>query len=221
MAKEYVQKVVSLGRVPFAEKVLFYEDFSTNRTMIKGGTGTDYIIEISRDAYVGGYSLRMKTRTTGASAGDSVQVSKYVPTPVSLKASLTVTWMHRSNTLLDSIRFGLQIRKDNYIHEAWVGYFPPESSWYYMDEDGNFAAISGGSQVLHYNTYHLTKLIADFRNEKYVSLRSDSLELDLSSLPYYKYSNTGGDFLRIYIRAYTEDTTPQEVIIDNVLVMEE
>jgi len=221
MAREYVQKVVSLGEVPYSEKVIYYDDFSRNFRWSTGGVGTDYRIYVFGEQFVGPCSLRMLTRSTSPAAGDYVYIAKNIPLRPSRVVSVDITFDFSSETNVDSVRFRLSRFDGSTEHRAQIEYHPPEAAWYYVDENGTAQPIPGGAQSLHHQSWHRCKFTVDFVNDEFVSLVSDSLEVDMNGLKLYTPSSTTKEALTLYVYLYNETATKVWSLIDNIQILEE
>lgn len=221
MGKEYVREIVVLGSVPSLGPVALFDDMEGLFKWIAGGTAGDRVVEKSTaDCYNGTYALRCKSRVTGAALGDAVSASRYFPPCVSLKYQEDFLFRLVESSFFDTLTVNNMVDNGVIQRTAGVRYDRTNGLWRYYDVNAVWTAIPGGGQYFYSGKWNRVVVKFDMRTGKYISLSSNGLFLDMSSLSMRPATTTGWSFGIITIDGVTDGVDPCEFYVDDVLILE-
>ena len=185
---------------------------------VGSGTGA-YTCEQSRTyRYKGDFSMHLKTRTSGAAAGDIVGARRTVCIIPTKKLMLSLFYYPVSGEDMDTLSFNLLHYDGMYRHQAACSYSYTDKLWSYLDSENTLVVISGSSQNLYPAAWHSLALTVDFATGNYGSFVSDGASFDLSGNSYYQEATTAQERLEIYFEIKTAGESPVETYYDYVRI---
>ena len=221
MSQEYIRTIIlGSGRWPYTGGgLLFLDNLEGTYEWAGSGTGADYVVERSGvHAYEDDYSLRLKTRTAGAAADDVADAERYIGLVPEKKLMLSVFYRPFSGTDLKHLTFEMAHYDGTNVERAAVRYVYGSQIWQYLDTTIAYVNIAGSDQNLSDDAWHSMALSVDFSGNKYISLISDGLQLDLSAHDYLSGITSDKQHLRIYLWLMAAGATPAETYYDNISV---
>ena len=131
----------------------------------------------------GGFSCKL---TTGPVAGNTVTLLRYISVPVLASLGIEVSFSYQKNW--QYLDFILVVADGNYQYEAQIRYDWVNGKLQYMDSEGNYQDIPGGSYSCGGVPYvfDTLKVVADFTTAKYKRLIVNNREFDLSAISFAK-----------------------------------
>lgn len=222
MAQEYIRTIIlGKGRWPYTGGgLLFLDNLEGTYEWAGSGTGADYVVERSNvHAYEDDYSLRLKTRTTGAAADDVADAERYIGLVPEKKLMLCAFYRPISGTTLKHLTFEMAHYDGSSLERAAVRYVYSTKIWQYFRAGVlDYVNITDSDQNLSEDAWHSMALSVDFATNKYISLISDGLQLDLSAHDYVSGISSDKEHLRIYLWLMAAGATPAETYYDNISV---
>jgi len=220
MAKEYIRRmIIGSPYWPYTVGgVLLEDDMEGIFSWVGSGTGA-YTCEQSRTyRYKGDFSMHLKTRTSGAAAGDIVGARRTVCIIPTKKLMLSLFYYPVSGEDMDTLSFNLVHYDGTYRHQAACSYSYTDKVWSYLDSENTLVVISGSSQNLYPAAWHSLALTVDFATGNYGSFVSDGASFDLSGNSYYQEATTAQERLEIYFEIKTAGESPVETYYDYVRI---
>ena len=221
MGQEYLRQILVLGSVPALGPVDMYDDMEGTFKWSKAGTGGDDVLEKSITvAYNASASMHAKTRTTTATDGDYIDAKRRVYARASKRYRIELIW--KFTTLAANKEFFTQLVVEDgaYAHAVGLKFLPNSAKWQYQNVAGTFSDVPGGAQSLAADNWHRLLFEFDQSTGKMVTMVSDSLNLDLSDLSYYKSAHVVAEESILAIRAIAHTSPPAEIYVDDVLILE-
>ncbi|MBA7673082.1 hypothetical protein ES703_81270 [subsurface metagenome] len=221
MGREYRRLVTILGSVPVADQILIHDDFSGLLKWSKADGVGDAIFEIDPTiAYKGNQSLRMKTRTVGASEYDVISAERSIFMSRSKVLSFSIPFYLPSLTTQKRVQFSFQWTDDTDNHSCILQYDPSVPEWNVNTASGVQTPIPGSDFDLYAATWHLMILKANFAADNYISLQVDHLLFDLSTLPMYAFGSPTDIRLQCQLQILANGAAPTEIYFGEILVHE-
>lgn len=221
MAQEYIRTTLTGdGRWPYTTGgILFKDDIEGIFGWSSVGTGSGYTVEHSMTyAFEGDYSMHLKTRTTGALAGDVVQAYRRFGLLPEKSLMLSAFYFPFSGPALAYLYFEISHHSATLSEVARLRYDYANSIWQYYNTSGTYSNISGSSQSLFNTAWHSFAMSANFYNNTYISLISDGIQVDLSDYSYYQAAAVGAESIRIWFQIETVGAAAVETYFDNITV---
>ncbi|MBA7479416.1 hypothetical protein ES707_14850 [subsurface metagenome] len=221
MSKEYTRLVSIVGEIPFANQIVFHDDFEHTLQWTKGGGVGDSIFELSPNiSKHGNQSLHLKTRTTGAAQSDAINAERFMHLRPSKLLNLIYNFYSPNLTKAVQINLYFTFADGTNAHESSIRFNPNAPDWQYMPQGKSFTTIAGSELALNNLAWHQAILRVNFATQKYLTLQVDHLLFDLSALSYHISTSGAGLYLGTKIEIVTVDASPAELYIDDVTLHE-
>lgn len=218
-----VSSIIPSGKVLFQDDMDNLDAAATNHYLEVQGT-------MARDATLaygsGLYSLKL---TTGAVAGNTAEMNKYVGVPLPKLINLELRWLTTAQEAnLRSIYFDLY-RYDGAIETHmgvnYIGAWGADSeTWRVIPAGtgGNWVNVATQSFILDTNhCWNWIKFVADFENNRYVRLYSNEEIFDLSAYPAITQASAVNPMLDLEIVLVTNTGTAISCYIDDIIISED
>jgi hypothetical protein len=221
MGKEYTRsRGVTSGAGSF-RNVLVNEGFEEDNYIMKSGT-VGYEIERKIDkSATKGVALWMKTKTSGAAAGNSVGVS----IPISIVEASTITMYARFLTTawdtVRSIEFTIKVSGYNIIHEFGLRIKPAADEIEYRDSGGTWTVISGETCLLSENVWTVVRLKVSVEKQEYIEAYIGEQKLGVGGIKYKGGINEEERSAEYKVELVTNENSPKEVYIDSVMAIKD
>jgi hypothetical protein len=221
VGEEFVRRIMVLGSVPSLGPVILFDDMEDLFKWTAGGTGGDVVHQkLTTDAFNGSACLHMKTRATGATAGDILTSQRYIFQRPGKRYQVECIFKLTDTTKVRGFDVGVVLFDGIYSHSGIFRYSGANSRWEYYVIGTGWVAVPGGSQDLGDAVWHRMALSFDENSGKFLSLVCDGKVVDVSSISYSQSGVVGSVYAFFYIGLTAETTTPPEAFVDDVLAME-
>lgn len=221
MGQEYKREIVVLGQVPSMGPVILFDDLEGIFKWIGYGTGADYVVERSQvNVFNGSYNLHLKTRTTGAAVGDSVQAWRTCSFRRSKKMRLELIWYTMDMDNVAYLTLDVFWLDGATSHRGSVRFDRANGIWQYLNSVGGWSNIVGSGQVLGGAAFVWTSIEIDFAKNEYVELRCASVRVDMAGLGIYQVASALGEKVTAQILFEDALIGATDMYFDDVLVME-
>lgn len=221
MGHEYEREITVMGSVPNLGPVLLFDDMEGLLKWKEAGTGGDTVFEkITTVAYNGSACLHMKTRITGAAAGDDI--SGYRDTFQRPGKRCRLECLFRPDVKEQSayVYFKASIYDGTLRHYVRLRWDEVNTKWQYWSDVPGWSDVTGGSQGLVADQFHRFLMEWDQSSKKYIRFVCDGLEVDLSTLSYDTGADASGQILRVDVGMEAVGVLTGELYVDDVLVLE-
>lgn len=221
MGEEFIRRIMVLGSVPSLGPVMLFDNLEDLFKWSAGGTGADYVVEKSTTvAYNGSACLHMKTRATGAAAGDVVNSFRDLFQRPGKRYRLEFLMRFEVEAATRYLTWYGTIWDGATKHEISVRHDVVNMLWQYLGSDGSYHNISGSSQRLNNIAWHRVCLSFDEYSKTYVSLISDGLVMSLDGVAYLSSANTDPVRFRSLVEETANSSARPDCYFDDFLVME-
>lgn len=221
MGEEYIRQILLLGYVPTLGPVVLYDDMEGLQKWTFELAAGDFVLEKSATvAYNGSASLHMKTRTTGAVAGDLV--GGYRTSFQRPGKRYRVEFLMRIDVSASAAATWVQCSVCDGMNAHYIKFYLDEvnAKWQYLDSANNLVDLTGGTQDLVADQFHRVMFEFDEESGKYITFVCDGLEVDMTGISYRKAASASAVNMKIEFVVVAGATPPGELYIDDVLVME-
>ncbi|TET13524.1 MAG: hypothetical protein E3J81_08415 [Dehalococcoidia bacterium] len=221
MGIEYRRPVTLLGIVPFTGQVIFYDDFEGLFRWVKDQGSGAYVMELDPTiAFNGKQSLRMETRTVGASDNDDITAYHRSHLLPSKTLTATIHFNLPSVTPLGHLLFRFRSFDGAVQHEADLYYNHTAGKWSYIDVNNAVQSLTGSDGTLQNLTWHRLVAKINFDTGFYTSLQINELEIDMSALAYYQSANAANKQLLVHMNARANASAPVKINFAEVSLTE-
>ncbi len=223
MPLEYYDQVSVVGSTQIGGPVVLVEGFEEGMTWASSGDGSDYVVDrVSFYSFEGAFSLRLKTRSVGATAGDGVSAGRYVHIGSSKRVIFDCRFLFPNLTDVADIIISVGWDDlDAGVHYlTWFDYDVTAGSW-------SFYHSGGSTQLTQLHTlgeagWHRFRCEIDFRNHLYNWLHVDSVPINISEYSLYPVASGGVEYAYVSFYVYSAITgTAAVAYFDDVLILEE
>lgn len=207
---------------PMEPTVVLSDEFEGVFNWTIGGSGTDYIGERRAEAaFHGDYGLYLRTRVTGAAAGDAITASR----KIALQGRLSISYFLRfCPSEIDALRYidiVLNLADGTGLYHPTIRRDHPADVWQYKDKPGQFQTIPGLDQLMMLSEWHALGIELDLLNHTYGILTFLGQTIDLSNIEMYKSSSvSSARILTPVIEVIAETALRPCLYVDDVLVRE-
>jgi len=206
-------------------RIIYLDDFNSS-TLKYDGAGGSLLRHTTNRVYEGDSCLEMQT---GAAAGNSSYYLRMIGFPGLSKMAVQLRWKPWCTNAVDlrSFKVRLEVYDGSYERGAEVGYSHylngvAQKKWQYWAGVGSYPDISGGAEdILIENLlgfWNFLRFVVDFETDKYVSLETNRLLLNMSTLSILKVADTLTPQIRLYIEEYTDVAAVSKVLVDCLCV---
>lgn len=221
MGREYRRIMKVEGIEEISGDLVFADDFSESLvSWTPSGTGTDWIVERVKDnAFIGSGSLYLKSRVSGATAGDTIQVLKQIASVESDIVTVSFSFAYSSNPDTRYITYSGLAHLGGNGYEFRIRYDPQNTQWEYLNSGGTWSTISGAPDISTdgSDTWHRVELTANIGDDCYGIVFIDEVEIDLSDNALRSYTSAV-HYFRSVIKLTAETTNSPEMWVDNVIL---
>lgn len=219
MGEEYQRSSNILSVVENRGSLLFGTDFSLGRNWEAGGTGSDYITELSQaHRFQNLNSLYLTTRYTSKAANDNVTATFYYPRQ--LNTTIQVSMQYYQPSTADQKQLELyQIFYDGTTqHVAKILVDAQNNKLQYLNSSNTFTDVTSGAISINTSSWNFIQYSVDLTNKKYKSLLYNSQSFDLSSLAYYSAASGTTDLNYLEILLTAQNGNQPEIYISNIVI---
>ncbi len=165
-------------------------------------------------AFFGAKSCKL---TAGSTLGRYAQIRRSFQLPI--LGGVGVEYTHNVFVTGDYLRLTVQFLYGGTVYVASVQYDGSDDKLYYLN-DANVYVESGIELdlVLSVDNFYTLKLVADFRNNKYMRLMFANKFADLSAHNLYTTPAAGPDFMSVAIHLKGDAASNRFCYIDNVIL---
>lgn len=221
MGEEFIRRIMVLGEVPLLGPVILFDDIEGLFKWSKTGTGADYVVEKDAAvAYNGSACLHLKTRVTGAAENDFAQAARYHFQRPGKRYRLECIFQIKVRADCKYVFFCGEIYDGSVGHFCGIRYDSQNGKWQYRTGLTAYTDVPGGSQNLIEGRWHRFLVEYDEHKKEFVRLIADSLEVPLAGKSYYSAASATAIHQTTWVEVVAQSTTPPEVYVDDVLVME-
>ena len=216
------QPTYPLGaNLSFARGVQLLDDCEGTFTWLVAGTGGDDVHEYATAAaYMGNKGMRLKNRTTGAAASDSLVASKDFGYPESGYLAVRAQLCALGGTTISQMSLELL------IHDGAAGYIgrllyqPNVPAMWYIDASGNPVAIAAMALPVYQFGFVHWDLSIDCRAFRYLSAGFHGIRADLSGIGLYSLGALTTRLAAVQITVVAAGAAAAEIYADNIYVGE-
>lgn len=221
MGEEYIRRIMVLGSVPYLGPILCSDDMEDLLKWTEAGTGGNTVFEKNTSvAYNGSASLHMKTRSISAAEGDDISGYRSLYQRPGKRYRFECFFRPDAAAQSGYVYVKVKIYDGSTYHNLGIRWDEVNGAWEYIDGQGQWTAISGGSQSLTADQFHRVLFEWDQNTGKYIRMICDGLEIDLSDLSYYQSASANAQTLRLDVGMLAGASPPGELYVDDVLVLE-
>jgi len=220
MGKEWERRIFVVGSYPHAGRILLADGFEDPFKWNASGTGTDFIVAKSNvKVYSEDYSLHLKTRATTPAIGDNVKAYRESWAPPSLGLELTFKFWYSDPDNLETLR--VRIAHPYYPAEYVAGLgITADGYLQYLNSAGTWTDIANTLNQVLTTSWNRLVLRANFLSFTYGTCELNQKDIDLSAQGLYEAALGYDKNLIIELEAISGTTTPPDVYIDDLLLME-
>lgn len=171
MGQEYLRSSIVAGNAQAGKGLILYEDFEGTLAWDKSGTGGDDVLELATDnMFIGKQALHMKTRTTGASAADTIIAERSIP--VSPNGILAYNCLFKLPDVSDNQRINFSI----YYYDGAAQWYtsmkitPGSPKVEYLNDAGAYQQISEFAFGINDGKWNSVEIVIDYFNQLLVSM---------------------------------------------------
>lgn len=221
MGREYTRSIISVGSAPLISSVIFSDDFESILSWFVAYGLNDYIFEIDPTiSYQKNQSLYIETRTTNAADNDYVVVRRDTYLLPTKTVTLTGHFYIPTLTNLRHILFAFAWMDGTDKHDASIEWRKADKKCYYLNNANTMTEIPVSLISLAATAWHRITIKLNFNTDKYISLSINQLELDLSSLSFYKDTDPSGQQLVVDAIIKTDAAGPAKLHLDEFTLTE-
>lgn len=221
MGKEYVRNITVIGEVPSLGPLILFDDMEGLFKWGKTGTGADYTVEKDATvAYNGLACLHLATRASNPAEDDVVAAHRYLYPRPGKRYRIELLFQYENSTFCKLLEFDFSIQDGTYLHNIFIRYDPVNAKWQYKSAAGAWVDVVDGAQGLLQAGWHRLVFEFDQNAKEFKSLVCDAKEMDLSGIRYQVAGNGADQYAKLDFKVVAGSTTPPEVYIDDVLIME-
>lgn len=89
------------------------------------------------------------------------------------------------------------------------------AGWQYMDDTGNYANLIGAEEIIYNNSWNYVRLVIDFENGIYKQLKSNLVDIDLSSYAIRQFTSGNQGQLELSIGFRVSGALPVACYLDD------
>lgn len=198
------------GNVIFADS---FEGSLSKYVTDPHGSGASMAISNAK-AFHGDFSCKL---VTGDALNDYCILYKYLPYPVLSKIGLEISWYMEQN--MDQIAFDIFLYDGTYEWDAGVKWKRSNNTWYYIDGNGYYIALTPTVNYSEGSTrFNSVKIVADFVEKEYIRLIANNLSCDLSGKGLSSLPSAINPQLMAYIFTRTNTNASCIVYLDSMIV---
>jgi len=219
--RDHLGNFMVAGNLGFARGVLLLEDCEGTFTWVVSGTGGDDVHAFATvAAFMGTNGMRLKTRTTGATAADNLAVEKAMSYPESglLVARLRVCPV--AVAPFDYIQVLLDVSDGAAGHGACLQLDVAAGKVYYQAAGGGFVEIVALAAPVYEGAFMTVELAVDLLTNQYLGCMVNGLRADLAGLAMVSAGAVAYRFARLGVTIATAGAAACEAYVDSVYVGE-
>jgi hypothetical protein len=221
MGQEFFQSRIVESSFGFGRGILLLEDCEGYIQWSKSGTGGDDILTMSNvAAFRGSYGMRLKTRTTGAAAGDEIFASRCLGWPESGRLVYRARIRPVGDAAIASVGLQLAVGNGVRIHLAGLAYYPNTGEVKYVDDTGGWVAIAALGQLILDIEWVSVEIVLDVLTFAYVSVCCNGLRASLAGVGMYDSGASTRRYVNPGVQVLTAGAAPAEAYADDFYVGE-
>lgn len=199
-------------------ETVFFDD---SEGLLKWNADAGAVAADNANAFHGSQSIRVT-----AAGGVPAISSRYFPMPPSKKIEFSCIWGCTDFTVLDNLRFIIDVYDGNHLARASVNYDPQTITWQYLTAGNAYAAVPGSQNSSQYESlnvvagvYHKIRFSADFANFRYLGFEADDFKTELTN-GFYNIIAVNERYAAIYL--YVDPTAANASVanFDDILIKE-
>lgn len=193
MPKEYTRQVETPHDSTTLSDIVLHNNFPDGVGLTITATGTDWEAVITKSVrYTGNTSLKLQTRTTGATAGDTILAEQSVPVRRRGRAGGGVLYQFEGSNKVGFIEFGHKLHDNLVLARAAVRYDVANAKWQYLNSVEAWADVTGGAQDLEPDAWHTLYLSVNVKDGEYNYLNSNKNVYSLVGISVFLDTTTEG-----------------------------
>lgn len=221
MGEEYSRQVMVMGSVPHLGPIMLFDNMEDYLKWGKANGAGDAVVEKSQtNVYNNDYALHVKTRPTGATEDDVCSGYRILYRRPGKRYRFECLFAPDSSAAAKLFFIKIIIQTGAVTYTIGVAWDEENTTWQYIDSNGNYTNITGGSQNLLADQYSRVMFEWDENAGTYGRFVAGGLELDLSSLSFQSSVAAQPESLRIDIGIVAGASPPGECYVDDVLLRE-
>lgn len=217
MPKEYTRQVETPADSTTLSDIVLHNNFPDAVELVITATGTDWEVEVTKDKkYTGHTSLKVKTRTTGATEGDTVLIEQSVPVRRRGRAGGGFLYQFEGSNKIKFLEFGHELHSDLVVAQALVRYDVVNAKWQYYSSTPAWVDVTDGSQDLEPDAWHTFYLSINVKDGEYIYLNSDKEVYSLIDTSVYLDTTTEGTHEDLHMLITAGSSPPGTVHLDTL-----
>ncbi len=219
--RDYFGNLPIVDGMGFSRGIKVLDNCEGTMTWIVSGTGGDDVHEFATAAaWEGEKGLRLKTRVTGTAADDDTTVGKYFDYPESglLVARLRFSPLIVANTKAFYVYLNIDDGAQQY--SSAIKLLISTATVSYLNSAGTYTAIAALATTFLANQWYTVELAIDCRAKKYIHVRFNGFESDLSAQGLYNSAVSSSRGALLWLTNIASAAGASEIYADNIYVGE-
>lgn len=183
MPEPYTGGNVASAELQYSKGLLLFDDCEGTLRWSEGGTGGDTVLAYATVASCFGTNgLHIKTRTTTATDGDTIQLYRYLHTPYSGRAFYRLRFRIPTLATVEKIEFWTEQWKDGQKYRAEFTFWPNTGVFGRQDDGGSDQAITALACVPLPLQWQALQFAIDWKALEYISASLNGVSASLAGL---------------------------------------
>jgi len=217
MGLEYARETKIKSSLSIIGSELFSDNFLYDNSWVASGNGADFLLTRSAlHAKTAGQAALLRTRTTGATAGDTVSATITIPSFRDNKVFFIADFGHDGATRPGIMRFLFTHFWKGYTIGACAQFAVVGNVWHLLSEGSTYIPSPYGAQVLEANSDHRIVLSLDLDSGLYTDLIVDNIEHPIQAIPFLKIYFGTSHFSSFTVEIETTTASPDIIYLDKV-----
>ena len=202
-------------------RILMIDDFEDTPFKWTGaGSGTHFETRQARAAYNGSYGAELDITSDAPPAARTSSITRNVPIDVTERLLMELFWKASALARLYFFTIEIQLYDGAEYHRIELRYEQTTNIWQYRDDGGARVDLPGSEQTFYDNAWNELTLRGDFTADRYISMKSNNLELNMGHIPSQHNNNLTAAHLNVAISAANITANQLIVSLDDVVLKE-
>lgn len=209
------------AKLGFARGVLLLDDCEGTFTWAKSGTGGDDVAErAAAAAFEGVYGIHIRTRTTGAAAGDGLDLSRIVGFGESGQL------VYRMQLCLPDVSVVSVVRMEVYVYDGANMYLgtirltPNTPRFEYFSSVPAFTEIPSLALLVNDGQWFTIEMVLNVLSGEFITVTFNGVTADLAGVGMFDAGATTDRYLMVWFGLDTIGAAPAAMYVDNVSLTE-